>query len=78
MPINIYPNPAFNQIVIETPITPGMNTSLTIFNFNGQQVSEHLITEPTTVVDIGALPNGLYLLRVIDDNTAHVSKFVKN
>jgi hypothetical protein len=77
-PINIYPNPAFSHIVIETQTTPGVKTILTVFNLNGQQVLEHLVIEPKTVVDIDKLPKGLYFLKNTNNMTVQTGKFVKN
>ena len=72
----IYPNPSSTQITIELPHTPQKNTSLTIYNLNGQQLITQKITEPQTVVDISGLPQGVYFVKVVDDRMVMIGKVV--
>jgi len=73
----IYPNPASTQITISTPTTPPKNTFMTIYNLNGQALLSRQITEEQTVIDVGTLPQGIYFLKVADDRTVQVGKFIK-
>jgi hypothetical protein len=75
--ISILPNPASTQITIETPTTPTKNTFLTIFNINGQQLIQRQITEPIINVDVSGLVSGVYFVKVADERTVQVGKFVK-
>jgi len=75
--VNIYPNPASTTITISTPTTPDKNTTLTIYNLNGQALLSRQITEQQTVVDVSGLSQGIYFVRVVDDMTVQVEKFVK-
>lgn len=76
--IVLYPNPASAQITIEFPQTyTTKNTSLTIFNINGQALLSRQITESQTVVDVSGLSQGVYFVRVSNDRTVQVGKFVK-
>jgi hypothetical protein len=75
--ISIYSNPASTTITIETPTTPNKNTFMTIYNINGQQLIFHKITKPATVIDVGKLPQGIYIVKVKDDQAVLVSKFIK-
>jgi len=75
--VNVYPNPSSTQITIELPTTPRMNTSLTIYNLNGQKLITQAITEPQTVVDISRLPSGIYFVKVMDTEKVMMGKVVK-
>jgi hypothetical protein len=76
--LSIYPNPTSTQITISTPTTPNKNTFLTIFKINGQQLLTRQITEQQTVIDVGALPQGVYIVKVTDDSTMKVGKFIQD
>jgi hypothetical protein len=73
----IYPNPASHTITISTPTTPNKNTTLTIFNINGQQLLSRQITEQQTVVDMSGLPHGVYLVKVTDESKVQVGKIIR-
>lgn len=76
--INIFPNPADNTITLVLPSSPPVNnTTLTIYYVNSRQVIHRCITEPTTVLDIGMLPRGVYFVKVADERMVQVGKFVK-
>jgi hypothetical protein len=75
--LSIYPNPASTTITIETPTTPNRNIFMTIFNINGQQIMTRQIAEPIINVDVSGLVSGVYFVRVVDDMTVQVGKFVK-
>ncbi len=75
--IPIYPNPSSTHITIELPTTPQKNTSLTIYNLNGQQLITQAITEPQTVVDVSGLPKGVYFVKVMNDKNVIVQKVIK-
>jgi hypothetical protein len=72
----IYPNPSSTQITIELPHTQQKNTILTIYNLNGQQLITQKITEQKTVVDVSALPSGVYFVKVVDTEMVMVGKIV--
>jgi len=76
--ITIYPNPASTSITISTPATPTRNTFMTIFNIKGQQLTTRQITEQQTVVDVSGLVSGVYFVKVRNERTVMVGKFVKN
>ena len=76
--LKIYPNPSSTTITISTPTTPNKNIFMTIFNINGQALLSRQITEPIINVDVSGLPQGVYFVKVTDDRTVKVGKFVKN
>jgi hypothetical protein len=74
----IYPNPSSTLMTIELPSTSTTsNTFLTIYNLNGMQIYQRQITEQQSLVDVSGLPQEVYFVRVVDDRTAMVGKFVK-
>ena len=62
--LRIYPNPASEQIIIETPISRKFN--LALFNANGQQIRAKENAVDIKVSDIDA---GIYLLKIEDPIT---------
>ena len=75
--ITVYPNPSSTSITISIPTTPTKNTFLTIFNINGQQLIQRQITEPIINVDVSGLVSGVYFVKLSNDKTMQVGKFVK-
>lgn len=76
--VSIYPNPSSNVITIELLSNNSVkSTFLTIYNLSGQALSSHQLLDKKTVVDVSALPKGIFLVKVKDDRTVEVGKFVK-
>ena len=50
---------------------------MTIYYIDWQQLLTGQITEQQTVVDVVGLPQGVYIVRVFNDRTMQVGKFVK-
>ena len=76
--ITVYPNPV-------TGSTLGIRTGTTdpvriqIINLTGRVLNEVVLTGVTSQIDISDLPDGLYLLKIYDnENTLNVVKFIKN
>jgi len=74
--ISIFPNPAMDQLTIETSATP-IQSQLSIINLTGQALISLQVTQHKTVIDIRTLPSGVYFLRVTNDKTVEVGKFIK-
>jgi hypothetical protein len=73
----IYPNPSASQITIKTPATSQKNSILSIYNFRGQLITTLQKTEQLTTIDISNLTSGVYFVRMTDERTVQVEKFVK-
>ena len=73
---SLYPNPSTDKITIETSTTP-IKSQLSMMNLNGQEVLTRQITESKTQIDISNLPSGVYFVRLTNDKTVEVGKFVK-
>ena len=75
--ISIYPDPATDKITIETSATQGQS-QLSVMNLNGQEVITRQLTQSKTQLDISGLPGGVYFVRLINERTIVIRKFVKN
>jgi hypothetical protein len=76
--VRIYPNPCSTSVTIELPKTTAVkNTKLFVYNLNGQNVYSVKITEQNTAVDISDLAGGIYFVKVLDDRSVQIGKFVK-
>ncbi len=74
--ICVYPNPATDRITVELS-GETQESNVSIFNIEGQRVITSQITESKTQVDISNLPSGVYYVRVTNERTVEVGKFVK-
>jgi hypothetical protein len=75
--LKIYPIPARNTITVEIASASIKSKTLTVFTLSGQQIYERNVTEPNTVIDVSAWPQGLYLVRIAGANDVEVVRFVK-
>jgi hypothetical protein len=74
--ISMYPNPARDKITIE--IAEGQAPSqLSMMNLNGEEVLTRSLIKPKTQIDISNLPGGVYFVRLTNNKTVEVGKFVK-
>ena len=71
--IRLYPNPAVDNITIESP----QNASIEMLNLQGQIVKMFNSIECKTNVDVSDLPCGVYFIRLNDENGRIARKFVK-
>ena len=78
--IGLYPNPVRDELKIQ-----GTNAGMKIrvFNANGHAVSlpqggEIQASDGLTILRVGSLPSGFYLLQLVQDGQTHVLRFVKN
>jgi photosystem II stability/assembly factor-like uncharacterized protein len=72
--IKLYPNPAFNELTVET----SEKGVLSVFNLNSELLIQLEITEPNTKIDISTLPKGLYVLKLVGEKDVRASKFIKD
>ena len=74
----IYLNPSSSFITIELQSAIALkNTYLSIYSISGQQVISRQVAEPTIVIDVGKLLQGIYFVKLTNDKTVQVGKFVK-
>jgi hypothetical protein len=78
--VNIYPNPAENTVYIQLNEKTAVSLSLTITDLVGKKVFEkYLLPEPgikNIPVDVSMLQNGIYMIRIADDETSFTKKLI--
>ena len=71
--VNIYPNPASENIIIE-----GLQIGqVEIINLQGQVVKNIDILDPKTDIDISKLTDGVYMIKVKMEDGIFVRKLLK-
>lgn len=65
-PVQVFPNPVMTELTIVTAHAP---CTYAIYDINGARVLHVCVARPSSVVDIGHLPAGVYLLKATDEHT---------
>lgn len=77
-PFEIYPNPATDQLIVSAKASfQDWNGQLSIINLAGQTVMQHNMTGPQAVLNLKALPKGMYVLQWQGDGATYTQSFVK-
>jgi len=74
--LKIYPNPAQDKFTIDLSELQG-DAFLLVNDVNGQMVLEQKITEPISAIDVSALPDGIYFVKVVGEKGVQTGKLVK-
>jgi photosystem II stability/assembly factor-like uncharacterized protein len=74
--LKVYPNPASTFVTVESSVLP-INSQLSVMNVNGQQLITRQVNQPTTTIDIIALPKGVYFIKMTGERTVEMGKFIK-
>lgn len=72
---SIYPNPAVDQVYIQTNLSQ-VGNSFFVYDFTGKLMFTGELTSERTTVDMSSFSNGMYLIK-IGDNLGDVFKVVK-
>ncbi len=72
--ISIYPNPASERLFIHGS---GEGSLARIFNISGQQIITRSLQGSTDEIDISDLKEGIYMIRIEQNDQALVKKFIK-
>ena len=70
----IFPNPANNQLTVTVPANGSGKTQLILYDAVGRRLSSSLITGTTHNINTTTLPNGSYLLKIINNGMAATQK----
>ena len=73
---SIYPNPTSDFITIGTSSIP-TNGQLSILTPNGKEIISQHVSGVKPVIDISKLSSGVYFVRLTNDKTVEVGKFIK-
>ena len=72
----IYPNPAYNEINVNLP-TGDEQSTVSIYNTSGKLMLIKKIVENENPINISALQQGVYILKVANQNGSKTYKFIK-
>lgn len=72
----LYPNPADGKVQVEIP--SGTMATGKIFNLNGKNVLQFMVSHPSTEIDVTTLPKGLYCLTLQSEGRMSVNKLIIN
>ena len=70
--IHLYPNPANEYIVLETPFADAI---ISIYSMQGQELMEVVSHNAVLIFDISTFPNGTYIVKVQMDDKIFYRKF---
>jgi hypothetical protein len=78
----VFPNPVVDVVKVAFPLrNQGRNVSIELFDVKGQ-IIEHIgkeaVTSETVPLDLTNLPDGVYLLKIIDGTQVMTKKLVKS
>ena len=76
--MNIYPNPAHDQLIIGTSSQSAGDATITIYNFIGQAMNVPIIKgSKGYAADVSKLPTGVYNVLYRQDGNVKTSNFIK-
>lgn len=75
--LNIYPNPSNGKFYIEMGDTFKVNTKIEVFNVVGMKVLETITNDFKTEIDLSAMKQGIYYVRVNDGQNIVTQKVMK-
>jgi uncharacterized protein (TIGR02145 family) len=71
----VYPNPASDYIIIETPIGFGVPCSINFMNVNGQIINRDIsISKNNSIIKTDGIPFGIYFVKIISDLNIKIIK----
>jgi hypothetical protein len=73
--INIFPVPTYNNVVIETQFP---DYDLVVYNQDGLKIVQKTHLSRKTQIQIGNQPAGVYVVKIIKDNTVIIRKILKH
>ncbi|MGD0710914.1 MAG: T9SS type A sorting domain-containing protein [Bacteroidales bacterium] len=71
--IEVYPNPAIDNITIESP----QKSTIEILNIQGQTILQQTLSQGKTIIDISTLAKGVYILRLLSNDKTEVTRIIK-
>ncbi len=79
---HIYPNPVREMLTIKYEITASADVFFSIYNLNGEQLLQDLLSSvpagsQTFAVNVGNLPSGVYIYSLRSGNQAVSGRFIK-
>jgi len=78
-PFNVYPNPASSNIFVDLKLAASLNIEVSLWSADGRMIrnwdfSELASGQHHLSLDVREIPDGLYLLKLIDENKSSSAK----
>lgn len=74
--IEVFPNPSKGELTIQSPVF-GDNVTIEVYNSIGQLVQQNKLVSPAVKLDLQNLNNGVYYIRIKEDNRQEVVRIIK-
>jgi len=78
--LNVYPNPAINNVNIEVEANDNSNATVNIYDLNGRLMvsKEEFLTKGLNnlLLDVSMLNNGTYLIKTVSEGTTYSNKLI--
>ncbi|HMN06215.1 MAG TPA: kelch repeat-containing protein [Flavobacteriales bacterium] len=74
---DVWPNPSEGLFLVSLPVATGPDRSYTVFDDTGKSILQGRLSGATVTVDLSTWPAGVYVLKVISGEAAHVRRLVK-
>ncbi|NLF43536.1 MAG: T9SS type A sorting domain-containing protein, partial [Bacteroidales bacterium] len=79
--LSIWPNPVSNNLVVRSSNLSKSNYNIELMNLSGQVLDKIQVGDASAAnevsFDVSTLPQGIYLIRVSDNESSTVRKFIK-
>jgi len=76
--VMIYPNPVRDILRIKVPDSSVKSFRVSVWGPDGRKYMEDISQGSAAVLDVSALPSGLYFLKLFGENSVTVLKFIRN
>ena len=74
--VAVYPNPVADVLRVNLTHTPGRSSAV-LYNNNGKRLLTEKLQNGTNSLNMGAFPKGVYILKIISDNSTENIKIIK-
>jgi hypothetical protein len=75
---SIYPNPTKNNFTIESGNQSSNTLTGMLYNMEGKLLKKIIISDIITVVYLDEIPQGIYLLKISENNQTNTYRIIKN
>ncbi len=78
--VNVYPNPATNDLFIQNQLDINENVAINIYDFSGKEVyagTQNMSNYQTSKIDVSALNAGFYIISFQSEHCNYRTKFIK-
>jgi hypothetical protein len=76
-PFTVYPNPVTDILNINNTNSQNENATVKLFDNNGRLIYDHKLVEGINTINTHRLPNGIYLLQLINGSEVQSIKIIK-